>query len=67
VQHPAEVLEHIVERLSLRMSASELLPFTGLQKPGGVAVDAAHRCDVMRCSVYVTDEGNNRVLKLAVG
>ena len=36
------------------------LPFTGLNNPGGVAVDAAS-------NVYVTDNGNNRVVKLAAG
>ena len=36
------------------------LPFTGLNGPGGVAVDAAG-------TLYVTDNHNNRVLKLAAG
>ena len=36
------------------------LPFTGLNSPGGVAVDTAG-------NVYVADHGNNRVLKLAAG
>jgi serine/threonine protein kinase, bacterial len=36
------------------------LPFTGLNQPGGVAVDSAG-------DLYVTDDGNNRVLKLAAG
>jgi DNA-binding beta-propeller fold protein YncE len=36
------------------------LPFTGLNRPWGVAVDTAG-------DVYVTDEVNNRVLKLAAG
>jgi hypothetical protein len=36
------------------------LPFTGLDNPGSVAVDAAG-------DVFVTDGGNNRVLKLAAG
>jgi DNA-binding beta-propeller fold protein YncE len=33
------------------------LPLTGLNTPSGVAVDT-------RADVYVTDEGNNEVLKL---
>jgi glucose/arabinose dehydrogenase len=36
------------------------LPFTGLTNPDGVAVDTAG-------SVYVTDDNNNRVLKLPAG
>ena len=36
------------------------LPFTGLNRPGGVAVDAPG-------GVYVSDNGNNRVLRLAAG
>src|SRR6202042_2297354 len=36
------------------------LPFTGLDQPGGVAVDTAG-------SVYVADRRNNRVVKLAAG
>ena len=37
-----------------------MLPFTGLDRPDGVAVDTAG-------TVYVTDFGNNRVLKLTAG
>ena len=37
-----------------------VLPFTGLNNPEEVAVDA-------KGDVYVTDSGNNRVLKLAAG
>ena len=37
---------------------SVVLPFTGLTNPIGVAVDAAG-------NLYVSDSGNNRVLKLA--
>nr|3WW7_A Chain A, Pizza2 protein [synthetic construct]3WW7_B Chain B, Pizza2 protein [synthetic construct]3WW7_C Chain C, Pizza2 protein [synthetic construct] len=37
-----------------------VLPFTGLNTPNGVAVDSAG-------TVYVTDHGNNRVVKLAAG
>jgi serine/threonine protein kinase, bacterial len=37
-----------------------VLPFTGLNSPRGVAVDAAG-------TLYVTDYGNSRVLKLAAG
>ncbi len=36
------------------------LPFTGLERPGGVAVDTAG-------TLYVTDYYNNRVLRLAAG
>jgi serine/threonine-protein kinase len=36
------------------------LPFTGLNQPYAVAVDTAG-------DVYVTDWGNNRVLKLPAG
>jgi serine/threonine-protein kinase len=37
-----------------------VLPFTGLSNPLGVAVDTAG-------NVYVTDNSNNRVLKLQAG
>jgi hypothetical protein len=37
-----------------------VLPFTGLNDPQGVAVDSA-------ATVYATDLGNRRVVKLAVG
>ncbi len=37
-----------------------MLPFTGLNDPSGVAVDTAG-------NLYVTDTGNNRVVKLAAG
>jgi serine/threonine-protein kinase len=40
-------------------TAQEVLPFTGLNHPFGMAVDAAG-------TLYVTDEHNNRVLKLPV-
>jgi len=40
--------------------AQQVLPFTGLSDPGGVAVDGAG-------TLYVTDAGNNRVLKLPTG
>ena len=36
------------------------LPFTGLTDPGGVTVDSAG-------TIFVTDSGNNRTLKLSVG
>ncbi|MCV7409230.1 hypothetical protein AWC05_00760 [Mycobacterium florentinum] len=36
------------------------LPFTGLNRPGGIAVDGAG-------DVYVTDGGNDRVLELTTG
>jgi serine/threonine protein kinase, bacterial len=41
-------------------SAQVVLPFTGLNQVGGVAVDAAG-------NIYVTDNGNHRVLELAAG
>lgn len=37
-----------------------MLPFTGLYYPYGAAVDSAG-------DVYVTDRGNNRVIKLEAG
>ena len=37
-----------------------VLPFAGLNNPRGVAVDSAG-------NLYVTDPGNNRVVKLAAG
>jgi serine/threonine protein kinase, bacterial len=41
-------------------SAQVVLPFTGLNQVGGVAVDAAG-------NLYVADNGNHRVLELAAG
>jgi hypothetical protein len=41
-------------------SRQTMLPFTGLNVPGGVAVDTAG-------DVYVADRDNNRVVKLAAG
>jgi serine/threonine-protein kinase len=41
-------------------AAQVVLPFTGLRGPEGVAVDSVG-------NLYVTDWGNNRVLKLAAG
>ena len=43
-----------------RPSGATALPFTGLNSPGGVAVDT-------RGDVFVADAGNDRVLKLAAG
>jgi serine/threonine-protein kinase len=37
-----------------------VLPFTGLNSPNGVAVDTAG-------NLYVTDFGNDRVVKLPAG
>jgi DNA-binding beta-propeller fold protein YncE len=41
-------------------SSQVVLPFTGLNSPSGVAVDAVG-------NLYVSDTGNNRVLKLRAG
>jgi serine/threonine-protein kinase len=41
-------------------STQATLPFTELTDPGGVAVDS-------KGTVFVTDSGNNRALKLTVG
>jgi serine/threonine-protein kinase len=49
-----------VVKLALESSTQTVLPFTGLNRPEGVAVDSAG-------NVYVTDEWKNRVLKLAAG
>ena len=46
--------------LSPPVSWDVRLPFTGLKWPSGVAVDAAG-------DLYVTDAGNNRVVRLAAG
>jgi serine/threonine protein kinase, bacterial len=45
---------------SARPQGQVVLPFTGLDNPEEVAVDA-------KGDVYVTDSGNNRVLELAAG
>ena len=45
---------------SRRNRPQEVLPFTGLDHPAGVAVQSTG-------TLYVTDPGNNRVLKLAAG
>jgi serine/threonine-protein kinase len=37
-----------------------LVPLTGVHDPGGLAVDSAG-------NLYVTDTGNNRVVKLTTG
>ena len=47
-------------KLAAGSPTQAVLPFTGLNYPGGVAVDSAG-------NLYVTDGGNNRVLKLAAG
>jgi serine/threonine protein kinase len=45
---------------SAKTQAQIVLPFTGLDRPMGVAVDA-------KGDVFVTDTGNNRVVELAAG
>lgn len=45
---------------SAKPQGQVVLPFTGLDNPEEIAVDA-------KGDVYVTDSGNNRVLKLAAG
>ncbi len=45
---------------SAKSPAQIVLPFTGLDRPLGVAVDA-------KGNVYVADSGNNRVVELAAG
>ncbi len=47
-------------KLAAGSSTQEVLPFTGLYIPFGVAVDSTG-------TVYVADSRNNRVLKLAAG
>jgi NHL repeat len=47
-------------RLAAGSNSQTVLPFTGLTQPEGVAVDTAD-------NLYVTDWGNNRVVKLPVG
>jgi serine/threonine-protein kinase len=47
-------------QLSTVAGTSVELPFTGLNRPGGVAVDTAG-------NIYVADTGNARVLKLPAG
>ena len=49
-----------VLKLAAGSTTPTVLPFTGLNAPTGVAVDAAG-------DLYVADWGNNRVLKLAAG
>ena len=49
-----------VVKLAAGASAQQVLPFTGLAGPSGVAVDSAG-------TVYVTDYDNNRVVQLAAG
>ena len=53
-------LNNRVLKLAAGSSTQTVLPFTGLNGPRGVAVDTAG-------NVYVTDDGNNRVLKLPAG
>jgi serine/threonine-protein kinase len=54
------VIAAVIVITSQQHKNSNGLPFTGLAQPEGVAVDTAG-------NVYVTDTGNNRVLRLAAG
>ncbi|MDT5350344.1 MAG: serine/threonine protein kinase, bacterial [Mycobacterium sp.] len=56
----ADFKNNRVLKLAAGSATQTVLPFTGLDGPGDVAVDSAG-------SVYVTDVGNNRVVKLAAG
>ena len=47
-------------KLAAGSATQSVLPFTGLNYPAGVAVDAAG-------NLYVADSDNNRVVKLAAG
>jgi len=49
-----------VLKLAVGSSTQTVLPFTGLNTPGGVGVDSAG-------NLYVADFGNSRVLKLSAG
>ena len=49
-----------MERRWVEISRSDRVPFTGLNIPWGVAVNAAG-------DIYVADTDNNRVVKLPAG
>jgi serine/threonine-protein kinase len=49
-----------VLKLAAGSATQSVLPFTGLNSPGGVAVDSAG-------NLYVADQLNRRVLKLPAG
>jgi DNA-binding beta-propeller fold protein YncE len=51
---------HRVLKLPAGSNTPSVLPFTGPLSPWGVAVDSAG-------NLYVTDQGNNRVVKLVAG
>ena len=53
-------IDNRIMKLTRGSNAPIALPFSGLNKPFGVAVDTAS-------NVYVVDQGHNRVLKLPAG
>jgi serine/threonine protein kinase, bacterial len=55
----ADRVNNLVVALAAGSSAQQVLPFTGLHYPGGVAVDGGG-------NLYITDSDNDRVLKLPV-
>jgi streptogramin lyase len=60
VVYSPDINDSKVLKLAHGATASTQLPFAGLSRPAGVAVDTAG-------NVYVADSGNHRVLELAAG
>jgi serine/threonine-protein kinase len=60
VVYSPDINDSKVLKLAHGATASTQLPFAGLSRPAGVAVDTGG-------NVYVADAGNHRVLKLAAG